>query len=31
MEDGRTNEELLELYQMTGDAEIKKELTLRYS
>ena len=30
MEDGRTNEELLELYQMTGDAEIKKELTLRY-
>lgn len=30
MEDSRTNEELLELYQLTGDAEIKKELTLRY-
>ena len=30
MEDSRTNEELLALYQATGSAEIKKELTLRY-
>ena len=30
MEDSRTNEELLALYQTTGSAEIKKELTLRY-
>lgn len=30
MEDARTNEELLALYQETGDAEIKRELTLRY-
>ncbi len=30
MEESRTNEELLALYQATGSAEIKKELTLRY-
>ena len=30
MEDSRTNEELLALYQETGSAEIKRELTLRY-
>lgn len=30
MEDDRSNEELLALYQETGSAEIKRELTLRY-
>lgn len=30
MEETMTNEELMELYQETGNQEIKKELTLRY-